>query len=40
MPKMYSNKAPVKGKQMQFKPCKGCPSPKACMAAGKCKRAG
>ena len=21
-----------------FKPCRGCPSPKTCSAAGKCKR--
>lgn len=41
---MYGKKAA--GKKMAnkakagFKPCRGCPSPKACTAAGKCKRAG
>jgi hypothetical protein len=40
MMKPYGKKSPSKAKSGSFKPCKGCPSPKACMAAGKCKRAG
>lgn len=39
---MYGKK--TAGKKMQnkakagFKPCSGCPSPKTCTAAGKCKK--
>ena len=40
---MYGKKSAGKKMANQaksgFKPCRGCPSPKACAAAGKCKKA-
>lgn len=33
---MMMAKAPAAKKAAPFKPCKGCPSPAKCKAAGKC----